>query len=528
MMMTLAEYYRVSQADIEKQRKRQAESESIGGQRLLVQEFVRRKQSLSLMRIVEFVDDGYTGTNFNRPQFSAMIEMVKRGEVDCIIVKDFSRFGRNYLEVGNYLDNIFPLLGVRFISIGDQYDSNAYLGKTGGIDVAFRNLIYDSYCKDLSTKVRTAMRVQMEQGRFLNHVPYGYQKLAGDKHRMVPDPQTAPIVRRIFEMALQRKGAAEIAKALNDDAIPTPQQYKGHKQRAENAACVPLWTRNVVYTILTNRKYTGAMVAHTKENRFLRDRTQRRIPQTEWIIAEGMHEAIVSREEFDNATRSFRPRRDTARRKSGGEKDVFFCGHCGRRLQKTFGRDTYYFCSSSKVQYDGACTQIKWSKTALEDVLLPIYNTQLSLLRKKTASGRGRAVDTDRATFSKELARLDKAVAACDAEKITLYEQYRGGALSQEKLMQRKGALDERKALLLKERAEKQACQECRRTEQAAAEARRKEAVRFLGNTEGSREVHICAMYDAVSKVTVFNDTHISVEWKFEHLLTPPQAAAEG
>ena len=162
MMRCIAAYMRLSQDDVDiGNNSWKDESDSIHSQRLLIQQYRKEHTDLSNLPVIEFVDDGYTGTNFDRPEFQRMIEKVRSGEVVCIIVKDLSRFGRNYLEVGDYLEHIFPFLGVRFISVNDHYDSKSYMGTTGGIDVAFRNLIYQRYSQDLSEKVKSAMHLKM-------------------------------------------------------------------------------------------------------------------------------------------------------------------------------------------------------------------------------------------------------------------------------------------------------------------------------------------------------------------------------
>ena len=198
MRKSSSAYYRTSLEDFNRAHGLSEQSQSIGNQRKVVMEFLRENKELSRYPVTEYVDDGLTGTNTDRPLFQAMIEAARRGEVTCIVVKDLSRLGRNYLDVGDYLEHIFSFLGVRVIAINDGYDSQHYLGKTGGMDIAFRNFIYENYSRDLSMKVGSAMQVRMKEGRFVNHVPYGYKKHPFDKHQMVPDEQTAPIVREIF------------------------------------------------------------------------------------------------------------------------------------------------------------------------------------------------------------------------------------------------------------------------------------------------------------------------------------------
>lgn len=447
-MGALAYYFRISLEDLDKQHRLVDESHSVSNQRKLVQSYVAQRTDLAGMAAVEYFDDGYTGTNFDRPQFAAMMEAAKRGEITCIVVKDLSRFGRNYLEVGDYLEHIFPFLGIRFIAVNDNYDSNDYIGKTGGMDLAFRNFIYDSYSKDLSVKVRSAMRSRMEKGKFINHVPYGYRKAPEDKHRMIPDPITAPIVRRIFLMVIEGKSPTQVAKTLNAEGVPIPLVYKAHKLKADCENRELMWTRAKILNILHNYKYTGAMTNHTRESQHLRDKNQRRVPKEEWIITENAHEAIVSREEFEAAAQAIRKVRYTPHAVGDVSDRVFYCGHCGCKLKKYFGADAYFSCDTPMYQEDASCKSIRWSKTALEDVLLPIYRMQLTLLGEKAkAFGLDRpAISADE--FTRRMAQLERYISSCDTEKVRLYEQYREGQSTRDDFIWHKAELDAKKVRL--------------------------------------------------------------------------------
>lgn len=519
-MEQVAAYFRISLEDADKQRRLIDESQGISNQRKLVRAFIAQHPQLSKMQIVEYLDDGFTGTNFDRPQFTAMMDAAKSGKLKCIVVKDLSRFGRNYLEAGDYLEHVFPFLGIRFISINDNYDSHDYIGKTGGMDVAFRNFIYDSYSKDLSVKVRSAMRVRMEQGRFVNHVPYGYQKSPSDKHRMRPDPKTAPIVREIFQMAAGGISTSEIAKALNTRGIPTPLEYKGHKRKAECGNQEQMWSHRKVINILHNYKYTGAMINHIKESKHLRDRNQRRVPRADWIVTENAHEAIVSREEFESAAAALRKVKRVSRKAGGALDRVFYCGHCGRKLRKTFGSDTYFSCDTPMYWPDAPCKGVRWSKTALLDVLLPIYKAQLVLLGQKTEAWHQADSGVSAPNFAHDMAQLEKSISACDVEKLSLYEQYREGRLTREGFLQVKADLDARKARLKKEHEKKNAAYECRETARAQSEEEGRKIEAYLRGLHAPPERLLCEMFSAIERVTVLDETHLSVRWKFEDLFT--------
>jgi len=523
-MGKLAEYYRVSLKDQDKQ---DADSQSIDGQRKLVHSFISRNDELSGLERREYIDDGYTGTNFDRPQFKAMMEDAKRGLVDCIIVKDLSRFGRNYIDVGDYMEHIFPFLGIRFIAVNDSYDSSNFRGKTGGIDFAFRNFIYDSYSKDLSVKVRSAMRVRMEQGQFVSNAPYGYMRSPDNKHSLLPDPETAPIVRHIFLQVINGRSTSEIARELNLKQIPTPLEYRKAKPRTGSENLDVYWSHTKVLNILHNYKYTGAMINHTKESRYLRDRSQRRVPREEWIITEGAHEAIVSKEEFELAGQAIRHINYIPHEAKDTSDRVFYCGHCGHKLRKTFGNDVYFSCGTPYNRTDADCGSFRWSRTDLDKTLLPIYKTQLELLGRKASEEYSQKRESKGAELTKLISQLEKSLASCDREKISLYESYKNGDISRENFIDRKAALDKRKAAIKDDIKCKSDELSKAEQEQESRDAALSEANVYLHGLSASPENIVREMYAAIDRVEIFDNEHLSVSWKFKDLFSNVEPPVE-
>ena len=257
---------RLSMADEDTGYGSKAESDSIGNQRMLINRFLDNHPELSHCQRSEFADDGYTGTNFHRPQFTQMMEKVKRGEIDLICVKDFSRFSRDYIETGNYLECTFPFMGVRFISINDGYDSDDYKGTTGGLEVVMRSIIYAAYSKDLSVKTTSAKIQMMKQGKYVGgYAPYGYVLHPTIRNKLAVDPEAADVIRRIFREALEGSNTSQIARSLNDDGIPTPGQYfkskHPDKKKFSNMSEKISWETVMVYNILKNLVYTGTLVS---------------------------------------------------------------------------------------------------------------------------------------------------------------------------------------------------------------------------------------------------------------------------
>ena len=301
---TIGIYIRLSMADEDTGSGSKAESDSIGNQRMLINHYLDNHPTLSKYPRLEFADDGYTGTNFHRPQFSAMMEKVRHGEINLICVKDFSRFSRDYIETGNYLECTFPFMGVRFISINDGYDSDDYKGTTGGLEVVMRSIIYAAYSKDLSVKTTTAKIQMMKQGKYVGgYAPYGYVLHPEIRNKLKLDPEAAEVVRRVFNEALKGQNTSQIALSLNDDNIPTPGQYfKGKhpdKKKYSRMSEKISWTASMVYKILTSYVYTGATVGHKRKSGGVGSRKTISQKKEDWIIVEGMHEAIVSKEEFE-------------------------------------------------------------------------------------------------------------------------------------------------------------------------------------------------------------------------------------
>lgn len=202
------------------------ESNSITNQRRIIREYISSHDDLSDMRVIEKCDDGYSGTSMNRPAMQELLELVKEQKVSCIIVKDMSRFARNYLETGKYIEQIFPFMGIRFISINDNYDSNEFVGGIADIDMQFKALLYDFYSKDLSEKILTAVNARKDKGMFIGVcAPFGYRKSKENVYEIEVDEEAAGIVRTIFSLRLQGESISGIVRYLNDNDIDTPARY---------------------------------------------------------------------------------------------------------------------------------------------------------------------------------------------------------------------------------------------------------------------------------------------------------------
>ena len=239
--MKIGFYMRLSLADGDLGKDDKEESNSIENQRLLLQGFVESRKDIT-GDVTEYIDDGYTGTNFDRPAFMQMIEDAKKGKIDTIIVKDLSRLGRDYIGAGDYLEQIFPVLGIRFIAVNSSYDSNDYIGKTIGLDVSINNLLNSLYSKDISKKFTSALRTKWKQGiSTTGRVPFGYKKDDVEKSKWLIDEEAAKYVRLIFEKAIGGWNTSSIANHLNELNAPTPGKYKQELFLMMNGSGIPIW-----------------------------------------------------------------------------------------------------------------------------------------------------------------------------------------------------------------------------------------------------------------------------------------------
>jgi DNA invertase Pin-like site-specific DNA recombinase len=346
-------YLRLSKEDGDK-----VESNSIQNQRELIKEFLKQHPEIS--KTQEFIDDGYSGTNFERPAFIRMMNEVENHRIDCIIVKDLSRLGRNYIETGKYLERIFPMLEVRFIAINDNYDSVSGTGDADQIIVPFKNLINDAYCRDISIKIRSQLDVKRKNGKFIgSFAGYGYQKDPEDKNHLVIDEYAAGIVRMIFSMKLEGSSSSRIAQKLNEMGVLTPMEYKRACGMNFNSGYQvsrhPVWTSGSVMQILKNETYTGTVVQGKNRKINYKVKESRPVEQEEWIRVSGMHEAIIPVTIFESVQEFLKL--DTRTAPAEDRVDAFSglvrCGDCGQNMirrstTKKGKKYFYYHCTTYK------------------------------------------------------------------------------------------------------------------------------------------------------------------------------------
>lgn len=330
-----AVYLRLSSADGPT-----AESDSIQNQRSFLQEWAQG-QGFCIVR--EFVDDGHTGTDFDRPGFQELNRCLMDGSVHCIIVKDLSRLGRNYAETGRYLEQIFPRLGVRFIAVNDQYDSAKNSDSVQQMAV-FKNVFNDLYAADASAKVRTSLGILKRQGKFLGRqAPYGYRIDPADKYHLLPDEDTAPNVRRIFALFLGGTSRSQIAKILNQEQVLSPAAYKQMVDKSRRFT--GRWNAEAVRRILSHPVYQGDMAQQFTRTVNYKVHVRRRVNPEEWIVVEGTHEPLVSRVDFAMAQDMQQVRTYETTDHSHLLSGIAYCADCGSPLYaKKRGKYWYLNC----------------------------------------------------------------------------------------------------------------------------------------------------------------------------------------
>ena len=366
-------YVRLSREDGDKE-----ESNSVTGQKELIRDYLRRHAELRECAMQ--VDDGYTGSNFDRPSFKAMMADVRSGKINCIVVKDLSRFGRDHLEAGEYIERIFPFLGVRFIAINDHYDSLHRNPESDELVIPFKNLINEAYCRDTSIKVRSQLEIKRQRGDFIgSFAVFGYKKDPSDHHKLIVDEFAANVVRDIFHWKLNGIGIIEIANRLNAQGIPTPLEYKTQQGMKYNTPfrvkSESVWSAKMVLRILQNPVYIGTLEQGRVTTPSYKVKRLINKPREEWAVIENCHEAIIDSFDFDTIQKVLSL--DTHTGIPGQAVDKFggmaYCGECGAPMvRKTIPsgkrKYVYYVCSAHKTHK--TCYSHSLRDSVLDEIVL--------------------------------------------------------------------------------------------------------------------------------------------------------------
>lgn len=449
-------YIRLSQEDGDRE-----ESNSVANQKALLTEYIENFDDLFLYDV--YVDDGYSGLNFNRPAFQRMLNDIYSGVITCVVVKDLSRFGRDYIEVGRYIERLFPAMGVRFISYSDRLDSAK---QSYDILLPIKNIFNEQYARDISAKITTVIRSKQKSGEYVGAFAcYGYKKSPTDKNKLIVDEYAAKVVRRIFSLYLNGVGKQRIANILNDDEIPCPTEYKRlngeNYKNCNRLKTTRYWTYSTIHTILSNEMYCGTMVQGKKKQHM--HRITRIQDKSKWIRVPHTHEAIIDQETW----------RKVQLIKNGRNKDIglkdnnsifagyLVCGDCGRAMMKNAwtradGSKTFsFYCGTYKRVGKKYCTPHTLPLTVLEEIVLQDLNKIIHRIENLSSlvHSRANANDTAKNVVDAEIRRTTQELEKVSKLKISIYEDYKEGIITKEEFISYKANYSQKEDLYRKQLA---------------------------------------------------------------------------
>lgn len=443
----VALYMRLSHKDAEIGE--QDESNSITNQRGILREYIGKDKEflhsvsiLNSFEVKEFVDDGYSGTNFERPAIKELLELARKGQIYCILVKDISRLGRNYIEVGSYLEEIFPYIGVRFVSINDAYDSEKQIHSMPGLDMSFKGIIHDYYCKELSKKVKLGRRQQVEKGHsIMSKPPYGYLKSSSEKGLLVVDKETAPIVSMIYSLYLNGESAYGIARTLNEKEVLSPNkrlEQKGLITFREEYSKGLYWGPHTILSILRNEVYIGNAVGNKCVRTKIASKSCKKLDQDQWVVVEGTHEPIVSDKVFSEVQNLLKEKSNKGTKRKARDylfKGMLICGKCHSTMIKG-GENKgiiYYACNK--------CRQISSQNTTI------IHSTDLMQIKGKILDrSKESIVENEKEQTEKEnllgvIEELNHSITKMQKRLPLLYEGYVDGKITRDHFAEEKESI---------------------------------------------------------------------------------------
>lgn len=496
-------YTRLSREDGDK-----PESDSIANQRALLESFASRQPDLQI--VDQYSDDGYTGTNFQRPGFQRMIADIESKKINCVIVKDLSRFGRDYVNSGQYLERWFPERGVRFLAVNDHIDS-----ENGPYDMLlpFKNVFNEQYARDISYKVKSAMQAKQRQGAFIGaFASYGYRKDPEDHNKLLVDPCAAAVVQRVFTLYEQGCGKIQIAKRLNEEGVPCPSEYKrlnGERyHNGQKLGKTTYWTYATIHRMLKNQMYIGNMEQGRAPRQIMHGKAKR-LDRSQWTVVEGTHAPIISRRQWDRVQTLLE--KDT--RALSFEQNIspfagfLRCGDCGRAMSKTNHAGGVCYCCGSYRRYGaGVCTRHGISQRELEQIVLDDLNKIIGTVGDLNSLAEEAAPHKKRRSLQAEQERIQGNLDRVYHLKKSAYEDYRTGLLTQTDYLRYKEDYTHQEEALL--------CQ-LSQMEEEPEDIFERPWIAFLLKHGKLIELDRMTMAEAVKEILVFEDGHIGITYLF-------------
>ncbi len=508
----VAAYLRLSADDTRKK------GNSLENQQSIIERYLAGQPDLQLSGV--YTDTDKTGTNFNRPGFQQMLADIEAGKIGCIAVKDLTRFGRNAIDAGYYLEKYLPEKGVRFIAINDHYDS---LEGDGGIMLPIKNILAESYALDIGRKCRSVWRQHMLLGHYIGRIaPYGYRKDPSDCHKLLVDPETAPVVQDIFTWVSEGMSIAEVSRRLNFLSVPSPRDSMDSKKSAEKkeATTHSLWSRRTVHAILIDTVYVGDLVQGKTEKIHGK---QRAVPREAWISVSDTHEPLISRALFDDIAKLLKQNQEkaaVARRLSTPHTEniltgKIICAHCGyamaRKRQNSDGI-YWYRCESQQNYGKQSCTVVSIKEAELVNVLLMLFHEQNRLITGRYQSLVRASVS---ATEDTELTLTRRDISKLQRITQSLYESLVTEVISPEEYRQMKEDYAE-KLKTLKEKAGDLQEQKRQRNTDIETFSALSEAVEA---TLADRKLTAKLMEHLVQKIEVHPDKSATIHLNYQDVL---------
>lgn len=505
---SVAMYIRLSREDGDRE-----ESESIDNQRKLINDYLQGKEEFLLRDC--YIDDGFTGTNFQRPNFQRMIKDIEAGNVNCVIVKDLSRFGRDYIDTGRYLERYFPDNGVRFISITDNIDS---MRQAYDMLLPIKNIFNEQYARDISKKVHASMTTKQKNGEFIGaFASYGYKKSSTDKNKLVVDDYAATVVRRIFDLYIKGNGKIRIAHILNEDGVVNPAEYK--RLRGDNYRnCNRLdkttyWTYATINRILQNEIYIGNMV-QGRTIRHMRGKAKAQ-DKEDWIIVQGTHEAIIDTETWNQV-------QDLLKRRTRNldlEHNVSIfaglikCGDCGRALvKKNFKGHIFYQCGTYVRSGRNYCSTHTIEHETLAKIVLNDLNTVIHSIEdiKGMVEKQEAAYTALKCVDNKERKHIADMLQKVQKRKKAIYEHFSDGLLSKDEYLTFKQDYQQEEDLLLKQSEELE-----KRSKESPKSVMESQWIKRLLELKQVDELDRTIVLQMINCITVYDNQRIKIVYNF-------------
>ena len=511
------------------------DGDSIANQISFCKAYLTEHTDLKLYDIYE--DNGEKGTNFDRPEFKRMMDDIRSGKVKCVLVKDLSRFGRDYIEAGEYLEKIFPFMGIRFISITDGYDSLNCDDAEGALMIPLKNMINDVYAKDISRKIITSFRARQEKGEFLPaFAPYGYVKSKKVAYRYEIDQETAPYVRMIFEWKAEGVSHNEICKRLNDMGAVTPARRKVDLGiwRAEKYKHT-VWHGRTIIDIMKNPTYTGCIVYGRIPKSLYEGIKMHRAPEEEWRYVPDAHEPIVSQELFDKVQKMFADRAEKFKAKMDENaplrelvtnhfKGKIYCGDCGKRMRfvkptdKRYPIDqdhAVYVCGGYLDSGYSRCSRHSIRYPVVADAVLAAINIQLELaLKQEQLIRQMRGSVKEKNLIDKYVGQinyLSQELKKLNGKREALFENFAEGILDEAEYQFAKKKYDEE----AKEIEKKLTVEKAKKVQLDDILSLSNEWLVAIHKAENVTEIDVGLVKHMISAVKIFEDNRVEVELNF-------------